>query len=42
MKTSDFLDDEVVKAIEVLKGKGLIPKDFNPDEEILISRSLTT
>lgn len=35
VKTSYLLDDESVKALELLKSKGLIPEDFNPDEEIL-------
>lgn len=32
-----FLDDEAIKALELLKDKGLIPKEFNPNDEILQS-----
>lgn len=35
LKTSYLLDDESKKALELLKSKGLIPENFNPDEEIL-------
>ncbi|WP_180153346.1 MULTISPECIES: DEAD/DEAH box helicase [unclassified Acinetobacter] len=35
IKTSYLLDDESIKALELLKAKGLIPENFNPDEEIL-------
>ena len=35
IKTSYLLDDESIKALELLKAKGVIPENFNPDEEIL-------
>lgn len=35
IKTSYLLDDESIKAVELLKAKGLIPENFNPEEEIL-------
>ena len=37
IKTSYLLDDESIKALKILKAKGVIPEDFNPDEEILQS-----
>lgn len=35
IETSYLLDDESIKAVELLKAKGLIPENFNPNEEIL-------
>lgn len=35
IKTSYLLDDESIKALELLKAKGVIPESYNPDEEIL-------
>lgn len=35
IKTSYLLDDESIKALELLKAKGLIPESFNPEEEVL-------
>ena len=37
IKTSYLFDDESIKALNILKAKGVIPEDFNPDEEILQS-----
>lgn len=39
IKTSYLLDldDESFRALELLKAKGVIPEDFNPDEQILQS-----
>lgn len=37
IKTSYLLDDELIKALKILKAKGVIPEGFNPDEEILQS-----
>lgn len=37
MSKLDILDSESIKAIELLKEKGLIPSSYDPNEEILVS-----